>query len=203
MTDAESYFQNIAHPARFREAVRQFDHLNSQDPHQEQNHPREVLNAQRLCAWIMKLDPAASEELRLAARCQHLCRWEIPRASYPATRAGYHQWKNDLKRFHAARSAEVLRAIGYPEAAVQKVSDLNLKKNFPADPQVRTLEDSLCLVFLEHQLGELAAKLDDEKTINAIRKSWEKMTDAAREHALSLPYTERERALLENALRPA
>jgi len=38
----------------------------------------------------------------------------------------------------------------------------------------------LCLVFLEFQLTALAAKSDDDKMINALRKSWEKMTEAAR-----------------------
>ena len=80
------------------------------------------------------------------------------------------------------------------------MQDLNLKKNFPADPEVRVLEDALCLVFLEFQLAELAAKSDDEKMINALRKSWEKMTEAARAEALKLDYGEREKNLISRAL---
>jgi hypothetical protein len=37
------------------------------------------LYAQRLTDWVLRLSPDATEELRLAARCQHICRWEIPR----------------------------------------------------------------------------------------------------------------------------
>jgi hypothetical protein len=77
------------------------------------------------------------------------------------------------------------------------VQDLNLKKNFPADPEVRVLEDALCLVFLEFQF---AAKSDDKKMINALRKSWEKMTEAARAEALKLDYGEREKNLISRAL---
>jgi hypothetical protein len=33
------------------------------------------------------------------------------------------------------------------------------------------LEDALCLVFLQYQLTDLAAKTDDEKVINALKKS--------------------------------
>ena len=80
------------------------------------------------------------------------------------------------------------------------MQDLNLKKNFPADPEVRVLEDALCLVFLEFQFAELAAKSDDEKMINALRKSWEKMTEAARAEALKLDYGEREKNLISRAL---
>ena len=41
------------------------------------------------------------------------------------------------------------------------------------------LEDALCLVFLEFQLAGLAAKTAEDKTINALQKSWQKMTEAA------------------------
>lgn len=197
---SDAFFENIPNPARFREAIRRFDQLNSADPNRENDLPRELLYAQRLCDLVMYLAPNASEPLRLAARSQHLCRWQIPRDSYPKTRAGYHQWKNDLKTFHASKSADVLRAVGYPDEVVARVSELNLKKKFPADAETRVLEDALCLVFLQFQFGELAAKLDDEKTLNALRKSWEKMTDVARQHALGLTYTERERELIQRAL---
>ena len=80
------------------------------------------------------------------------------------------------------------------------MQDLNLKKHFPADAEARTLEDALCLVFLEFQLASLAAKSDDDKMINALQKSWGKMTDAARTEALKLNYGEREKTLLHRAL---
>src|SRR5687768_10112150 len=150
----------------------------------------------------MALAPDASEELRLASRCQHLCRWMIPRSNYPMTRPGYHQWRNELKRFHAQKSGEVLRAVGYGEDIVDRVSDLNLKKHFPSAPDSRVLEDALCLVFLQFQLSDLAAKTDEEKVINALQKSWSKMTERGRGFALKLPYGTREQALLERALRP-
>lgn len=62
------------------------------------------------------------------------------------------------------------------------------------------LEDALCLVFLEFQLAELAAKTEEEKVINALRKSWSKMTVAARDQALRLGYGPKEKSLLERAL---
>jgi hypothetical protein len=202
--DADLFFSNVADAARFREAIARFDALNAQDPNSEtvdgKARPRELLNAERLSDWVMKLAPEASEILRLASRSQHLCRWMIPRTNYEMSRAGYHQWRNELKRFHAAKSAEVLRSVGYTEEIVARVAELNLKKNFPADPESRVLEDALCLVFLQFQLQELAAKTDDAKVINALQKSWNKMTAAGREHASKLGYVGRERELLRQAL---
>ncbi len=190
---------------RFESALRRFDEENSRDPNSELENgvsrPREWLYAQRLTKWVLQLCPDASEELRLAARCQHLCRWEIPRQSYPLTRAGYLQWRATLKEFHAQKAGDILRDVGYPEELIRRVQDLNLKKNFPADPESRVIEDALCLVFLEFQLADLAAKTAEDKTINALKKSWGKMTEAGRAAALKLNYGQREKALLERALK--
>jgi len=192
-------------PARFAAALRRFDEENARDPNVETingvSHPRELLYTQWLTDWVLKLSPNPSEELRLAARCQHLCRWKIPRDSYPIDRAGYLKWRANLKRFHAQRAGEILRDAGYPEATITRVQDLNLKKNFPRDPESCFLEDALCLVFLEHQLAELAAKTSEDKVITALQKSWKKMTPAAHAEALKLPYSTREKALIEAALR--
>ena len=193
--------------ARFTEAIRRFDAANAQDPNQETAdglaHPKELLYAQRLTTWVRRLCPDAPEELLLAARCQHLCRWESPRSSYPMTRPGYLLWRANLKKFHAQKSGEILRATGYPEELIQKVQDLNLKKNFPADPLSRIMEDALCLVFLEFQFAALAAKTDDAKTINALQKSWQKMSESGRAAALKLTFGPREQTLLAAALKPA
>lgn len=199
--------RNLENPARFAEAVRLFELANSQDPNREESgdalHPRELLYARRLSAWVLKLCPAASEELQLAAHSQHLCRWEIPRASYEMTSAGYLKWRHDLKQFHARKAGEILRVAGYPDAVIGRVQELNLKKNFPNDPESRVLEDALCLVFLQFQLAGFAAKTDDAKVVNALQKSWKKMTPAAHAEALKLAFGPREAELVGRALRPS
>jgi len=185
---------------KFQAALLRFDAENSRDPNREDSQPRELLYAQRLTGWVLRLAPDASEELRLAARSQHICRWEIPRASYPMTRPGYLKWRADLKKFHAQKSGEILREVGYDENTISRVQDLNLKKNFPADAETRILEDALCLAFLEFQLADLAAKTAEDKIINALQKSWGKMTEAARAEAMKLNYGPREKTLLQRAL---
>ncbi len=191
-------------PEKFAEAMRRFDEANAQDPNQEADHgasgPRELVYARRLTDWVLRLAPAASEALRLAARSQHICRWESPRSSYPMTRAGYLKWRAELKKFHARKAGEILRECGYDEAMITRVQDLNLKKNFPADPDVRVLEDALCLVFLEFQFAELAGRSEEDKMVNAVKKSWEKMTETGRAAALTLNYGEREKAIIQKAL---
>lgn len=191
-------------PTRFEAALRLIDAENARDPNQVEwqgrLQPRELCYSRWLSRWVDHLCPEASEELRIAAYCQHICRWEIPRDSYPMTRPGYLRWREDLKEFHAMKAAEILRKVGYPEQFVARVQELNLKRKLGHDPETQILEDALCLVFLEHQLGDLAEKTTDEQVINALQKSWRKMSPAAREIASSLPYRAREKALLDKAL---
>jgi hypothetical protein len=193
-------------PERFAAALARFDAENAKDPKTVQcegrGQPHELVYSRWLTDWVLRLAPEASEPLRLAARCQHLRRWEIPRESYPATRAGYLKWRQVLKEFHADTAAEILREVGYANDVIRQVRDLNLKKNFPADPDCRILEDALCLVFLEHQFAELAAKATEEKMITALQKCWGKMTPAAHAEALKLNYSAAEKHLLDLALKP-
>ena len=69
---------------RFEAAIRRFDAANSLDPNLEIvegiARPRELVYAERLTQWVLKLCPDPSEELRLAARCQHICRWRVARS---------------------------------------------------------------------------------------------------------------------------
>ena len=200
----ESLGSNAVDLERFELAIRRFDEVNAHDPNLEEVagelQPRELVHARRLTEWVFKLCPNASETLWLAARCQHISRWEMPRSAYPMTRAGYLEWRNALKAFHAEKAGKILGEAGYPIETIHLVQQLNLKKNFPHDFESRVLEDALCLVFLQYQLDDLAAKTPDGKMVNALRKSWQKMTPAGRELALKLSLGQREQALVERAL---
>lgn len=191
---------------KFDEAIRRFDEENGRDPNQVVvagvPHPRELLYARRLTEWVLRLNPEASERLRLAARSQHLCRWKIPRSSYEMTRAGYLKWRTELKKFHAARTAEILVEVGYDKKTIQAVQDLNLKKNLGRDAECQVLEDALCLVTLQYQLGDLVARTEPEKMVGILQKTWKKMSPTARAEALKLEYSDRERAVLQRALAP-
>ena len=190
---------------RFSEAWRRFDEENGQDPNHVVvdgvSHPRELLYAERLTEWVLRLNPEASEHLLLAARSQHICRWTIPRHSYEMTRAGYLRWRTDLKQFHARKSVEILGEVGYEKETIARVRDLNLKKLLGQDPDCQVLEDALCLVTLQYQLADLVAKTEPAKMIEILQKTWKKMSKTARDHALALPFPETEKQLIEKALK--
>ena len=182
--------------ARFQDAITRFDTATAADPR-----GIELPYARQLSVWLDRLAPDASEPLRLAARAQHICRWLSPRESYPAGRIGYLKWREDLKQVHAQKAGEILGEVGYDEATVARVQDLIRKRNFPRDPEGRTLEDALCLVFLETQFVETTAKTGDDRMVEILRKTWNKMTPQAREIALTLPMPAMCRALMEKALK--
>lgn len=180
---------------RFQDAIARIDAANAADPH-----GKELPYAQRLTTWLERLAPAASEPLRLAARAQHICRWESPRDSYPPGRLGYLQWREDLKRFHADKAAEILQATGYDAATIDRVRHLITKRNFPRDEEGRTLEDALCLTFLEAQFDDTTVKVGDEKMVDILRKTWRKMTPQAQQIALGMNLTPAQRDLVAKAI---
>jgi hypothetical protein len=191
----------------FQEAIRRFDDANNADPNiitiDGKPVPYELFYAQRLTEWVERLSPRASPALRLAARCQHICRWMIPRSSYPMTRAGYLKWRTDLKQFHAKKSGEIMVDSGCSEPLVARVQQLNLKKNLGQDEELQVLEDALCLVTLQYQLTDLVRKTEPEKMIGILQKTWKKMSAQARDEALRLPYPEDQKSLLSQALSAA
>ncbi len=204
MVGTDSQESSPADPQRFAAALARFDQENARDPNHVDTpsgpRPRELVYSEWLSGWVMRLSPDAPEELRLAARAQHLCRWLIPRQSYPMTRSGYLQWRTELKKLHARRASEILLELGYSQDTVTQVQNLILKRGFPQDPLARVLEDALCLVFFEHQFADLAGKTPEDKMVQALVKAWSKMTPAARNLVSEITLPPREKALLQKAL---
>ena len=180
------------------------DRLNAEDPNHEVveavPRPRELAYAMRLASWVQRLDPAASDALRIAARGQHVRRWTIPRSRYPMTRAGYLRWRETLKAFHADTVAGLMREEGYSDDAIQRVRILMGKRQLGSDPETQTLEDALCLVFLETQFTDLWRKTAEEKMREIVRKTWAKMSERARTEALTLPLSDAARRFVLDAV---
>jgi len=163
-------------------------------------HPRELLYSTRLTGWVLHLAPDASDALRIASRGQHVRRWTIPRARYEMNRRGYLRWRETLKTFHADTVAGLMREEGFPDAEIERVRTIMGKRTLPHDPDAQTLEDALCLVFLETQFADLRQKTPEDKMQDILKKSWAKMSERGRAEALRLPMREEDRAVLKQAL---
>ncbi len=189
---------------RYQGAIAVFDALNAQDTNtvyvDGKPMPKELHDALAMTRWVEALYPHASEAVHLAARCQHLCRWELPRNRYPAGRAGYHQWRTELKQRHASKSAEVLRAQAYEPSMIEAVRAINLKQGLKTNPDVQQIEDALCLVFLENQFEGYLDQWDEDKIIRILQKAWVKMSECGHEAALRIKFSDRALELLQRAL---
>lgn len=179
-------------PDRFAAAIERFDAANAADPNREPDaagaaHPRELLYAQRMSEMLDRFAPEASEVVRLAVRCQHIRRWEIPRDSYPRTPEGYKAWRTRLMDFHADTAAAILREAGYANETIARVRSLLRKERLKRDPETQLLEDIIALVFLEHYLAGFVAghaEYDAAKFTDILHKTWLKMSPRGREAAL-------------------
>ncbi len=162
-------------------AFQGFDAANAQDPNIEENsgktYPKELLYAMRMTDMLNDFVPNASEALQLAVRCQHICRWQIPRETYDMNRAGYLRWRQDLKKFHVKKATEILESAGYEQSMIDTVSFLLEKKLLKKNEETQTLEDVICLVFLTYYLTPFALKHPLDKTIAILQKTWQKMSD--------------------------
>ena len=189
---------------RLQRALAAIDAANAGDPHRlrvrGESRPKELVHAELMSEWVERLAPDPGEALRLAARAHHLRRWMIPRSEYPAGRRGYLRWRRALHVLHAREVAAILEAQGYDEGTIRRVQDLVQKKDLGRDAEVQILEDALCLVFLETQLHDLAAQLDDEKLLDVLGKTLRKMSPDAIQRAEELPLDAAARALLQRAI---
>lgn len=189
---------------RFARAIAAIDRVNGEDPRTEWLDgapvPSGLAYGRRMTAWIERLRPDAGEALRLAARAQHIRRWDIPRESFPEGREGYLRWRTRLKRHHARITAALLEEAGYDAATIRRVRDLLRKRGVKSDPETQTLEDAACLVFLENGLSEFAGGRDPDRVVRILRKTWDKMSDDGRAAALQLDLPPEARALVAEAV---
>ncbi|GAA4315383.1 hypothetical protein GCM10023149_11970 [Mucilaginibacter gynuensis] len=191
--------------SRTETAFEQFDNYNKQDPHtftwEGETYPQEYFLAVKLYEWVLQLAPDASEELLLASRSQHIGRWEIPRNTYPDGREAYLKWRKDLGLFHAETATAILQNLGYSDEQIARVRQIILKQKIKADAEVQTMENALCLVFLQYQYEEFYQKHDADKVINILRKSLLKMDSHGHQFALGLTYSDQGLHYIQEALK--
>ena len=181
------------------------DQAHAADPLITPHGPAELVYADRMEAFLLKVAPNATPIQRLAARCQHLERWTVPRSSYPMTKVGYHQWRTGLYTKQAATAQSLLLAAGVSAEEADAVFRWVAKKDLKKDPGTQALEDAACLVFLENEIAGFAAAHADyprEKFIDILRKTWAKMSPEGHALALTLPLPEAIAALVREALDP-
>lgn len=191
-------------PTKFEIAIALIDNKNAEDTNTFSSNgltfSKELLYAKRMSQKLLQFKADASEELQIAARAQHICRWKIARDEFPMDRVGYLKWRETLKRMHAEITKEILTEVGYNKEFIDRVSFLINKKMIKKDDESQTIEDVICLVFLEYYFEEFASKHEDKKIISILQKTWGKMSEQGHNFALNLKYSDKSLALIKQAL---
>src|SRR5690554_6049944 len=189
---------------RFESTLKEFDTINGQDPHREmvdgKEVPKELLYSQRMTGMLQEYSPDSSETLRLAARCQHIRRWSIPREEFTMDRKGYLLWRTTLKKYHGELAGSIMGKNGYSEEEIQKVDDLLNKRRLKTDEETQTLEDVVCLVFIKYYFDEFLIKHEEEKLVDIVKKTWNKMSERGQQAALSLDLSSTASSIIQKAL---
>ncbi len=177
---------------RYQAAIAAFDKANAEDPNKEmangKEYPKELLYAQRMTEMQERYVPEASEAVKLAVRTQHIQRWKIPRSDFPMDRQGYLQWRTGLYKFHADTAGNLMKSVGYEEEMIERVKSIVSKKGLKVNSETQLMEDVVDLVFIEHYMIGFATshpEYDEEKWIQIIKKTWQKMSKRAHEFALA------------------
>lgn len=176
----------------FEKAIALIDAANSEDENREASEgkdwPKELLYSHRMSNMLERYAADANDAMKLAIRAQHIQRWKLPRSDYPMGREGYHQWRAGLYKFHADTVAGLLFKAEYESEFVALVKQAVGKKSLKTNPDTQLLEDVSALVFFEHYLLDFVGRhpeYDEEKWINIICKTWNKMSDRAHQFILA------------------
>jgi len=169
-------------PEAYERARAAIDALHRLDPQKDAGgQPAELLYADHVEAWTKRLFAQASPLLLLAARCQHLERWSVPRATFPEGRAGYLAWRQRLYVTQAQRAEALLLEAGVNEEEAQAASLWVSKTGLRRIEGTQVLQDAAVLVFLEREIGAFVAQRGDyprEKFLNILKKTWRKLSPA-------------------------
>lgn len=189
--------------SKLEKAFALFDAYNANDIHQEnvngKSIGKELIYCQRMTEKLNVYQPDASEAVKLAARCQHIGRWEIARNSFPMDRKGYLQWRSQLAIHHGKLAEKILIECDYDQSVIEKVKSLLQKKQLHQNPDTQLLEDVICLVFIEFYLDDFASQHDDEKVIDILKKTLKKMSPRAIEEAVKIRVTDHVKSLIGKA----
>ncbi|KAL2432830.1 hypothetical protein ABEF95_013316 [Exophiala dermatitidis] len=167
--------------------------------------PYELHYAQKMSKYLDLHTPNAGPLLKTAARAQHFRRWEVPRDTYPRTKAGYFAWRTFLKKRQAEQVRQLCLDCNYSVEEADKVAALIAKEDLKkgegkGDPDAQVIEDVACLVFLDDQFDEFEKAHDEDKIVSILQKTWVKMGKRGQELALAMDLSDRAKDLVGKAL---
>eukprot|EP00798_Chlamydomonas_sp_ICE-L_P032215 gene32215-16773_t len=157
---------------RVEKVWEKIDALNAADPNKvkvgSEEMPYELAFSKWMSEWMMKLSFTASEEVLIG-------------------KTGYFRWREEIEKYVATTLSTMMEEEGFDEASTTKVQAMIQKES--QDDEVKLVDEALCAVFLQHQLTEARQKESDEALVDALRRTFSKMSSTSRAVTLELANT--------------
>ncbi len=166
---------------QYTKAVELINSVHNQDPNSETidgvDTKAELLYSQRMLAILQKVQPNASLELQMAAQCQHISRWSIPRTTFSMDKKGYYQWRAAIMEHQLSVTSSVLKQAEINEQSIEIVVDTLKNKADKTNINASIIEDTACLTFIKWYLVPFAGQFDPEKAKVILQKTANKMSE--------------------------
>ncbi len=178
---------------RFNAVIKAIDAVNAQDPRKitvgGTEQPFETVYANRMTETLEQMYPDASELLRIAARAQHIRRWQIPRDTFPRNKEGYQKWRLGMRQLHAELVGGIMEEQGYSSEDIADVGMFLRKERLKRVADSQALENVVDVVFLNYYWDDFVEKFsdyDDDKLVDIVGKTLRKMSSHGHAAALAL-----------------
>ena len=178
---------------QFNAVITTIDAVNAEDPRKitvdGTQCPYEAVYAERMTETMHRMYPDASELLRIAARAQHIRRWQIPRDTFPRNKEGYQKWRLGMRQLHAELVGGIMADNGYSTDDIALVGSYLRKERLKREADSQALENVVDVVFLEYYWDDFVTKFsdyDDDKLIDIVGKTLRKMSSHGHSAALDL-----------------
>lgn len=166
------------------------------ETHQGKQVPAEWVYALRMQAALNDYVPGASFALQLAAQCHHLKRWEVARTQFAMNKSGYFMWRQTVLAHQIKLATQALLEAGVEQTECDGVCHILQSKHRNILHEAQLLEDVACAVFVRDYLEPFAAKHPEEKVVDIIRKTLQKVSDPGKAYIGGLTLSHKVNAYL-------
>jgi hypothetical protein len=166
---------------QYKTAIDLIDKVHNQDPTSDTidgvKIKAELLYSNRMLSVLEKVAPDASLELKLAAKCQHISRWSIPRATFSMDKKGYYQWRAAIMEHQLSVTTSVLKQAEINDQRIEIIVDALKNKADKTNLNASIIEDTACLTFIKWYLVPFAGQFDAVKAKIILQKTAGKMSE--------------------------
>ena len=145
------FSQMVISEKQYNKAVELINSVHQLDPNSETvdgiEIKAELLYSRRMLRMLEKVQPDASFALKLAAQCQHISRWSIPRVTFPIGKKGYYEWRAAIMKHQlSVTTTSVLQQAEINGQSIEIIVDALKNKADKSNINASIIEDPRLMV---------------------------------------------------------